>query len=141
MSGTGKFVVSFEADPPPVYFSPEMEALEDRVRGILEAWVHADADDGLVQHGNSFILTTGFCSQGFNALIESLIAASNGAWLLVYGGCDGESSIMLELQNGHIVTQRERVPVDESNDYWAGDEFIVPSSEDDDDDDDDGIPY
>ena len=143
MSSTGKLVVSFEADPPPACYSPELQALEDKIRTVLEAYAQdtlqsasggngpadsASAPDsgmgagndrtGLIQRGNTFILTTGFGRRSFGFLIE----ASEGAWLLVYGGLDSEGSVMLELQDGRVVTRRERVPVDTLNDYGVEEE-------------------
>src|SRR6056297_1287868 len=145
MSSTGKLVVSFEADPPPVCYSPELQALEDKIRAVLEA--HAqdtsqaasggngpagtggnEAPPGLIQRGNSFILTTHFGRRSFDFLIESLIEASEGAWLLVYGGLDGEGPVMLELQDGRVVTRRERVPVDTLNDYSDAPSGVTPST-------------
>src|SRR6056297_2893611 len=153
MSSTGKLVVSFEADPPPVCYSPELQALEDKIRAVLEA--HAqdtsqaasggnwpadsasatgagtggnEAPAGLILQGNSFILTTHFGRRSFDFLIESLIEASEGAWLIVYGGLDGEGSIMLELQDGRVVTRRERVPVDTLNDYSDAPSGVTPST-------------
>jgi len=114
MSSTGKLVVSFEADPPPVCYSPKLQALEERIRVILTPYVEAF---DLAELGNTFILTSQFGSTNFETLIASLIEASTGAWLLIYGGLDGDASVMIEAQDGKIVTQRERVPVDTLNDY------------------------
>ena len=114
MSSTGKLVVSFEINPPPVCYSPELQALEERIRVILTPY--SEAID-LAEHGNTFILTSQFGSTNFETLIASLIEASTGAWLLIYGGLDGDASVMIEAQDGKIVTQRERVPVDTLNDY------------------------
>ncbi len=132
MSSTGKIVISYEADPPPIYYSPELEAIEERIQSLLGTYAAAGSGtavlqtenrpQGLLQRGNNFILTTGFGRMSFDFLIESLIEASEGAWLLVYGGLDGEGSIMLELQDGRVVTRRERVPVDTLNDYSEEDE-------------------
>ena len=138
MSSTGKLVVSFEVDPPPDYYSPKLQALEERIRAILTPY--AEAFD-LAEHGNTFILTSQFGSTNFKTLIESLIEASTGAWLLIYGGLDGDASVMIEAQDGKIVTQRERVPVDTLNDYSDEDSA---GKEDDNDramPEDDDIPF
>ena len=53
----------------------------------------------------------------FNNLLESLITASTDGWLLVYGGLDGDKSIMLEIQNEQVITERVRRLMEDFNDY------------------------
>lgn len=122
MGSTGKLVVSYEADPPVVYSDNQIET---RVRNILtplgetfDEMSNADEGSSLVQIGNTFILQIAYMGEGtFTKLLESLISASTDAWLLIYCGLDDGASIMLEIQNKKIITQRERMPVDDLNDY------------------------
>lgn len=139
MGSTGKLVVSYEAVPP-VVDSDKLLALEKRIKNILTPFAEAFDDMSnagesisLLQTGNTFILRIlDMNERTFNNLLESLITASTDGWLLVYGGLDDGASILLEVQNKEIITQRERRAVDDLNDYSDG--WIEDTSDDIDND-------
>lgn len=138
MSSTGKLVVSFEIDPPPDYYSPEIQVLENKIRTLLDPYTETiGRESELIAHGNTFILTCLFGGENFDDLVQSLIKVSKDAWILIYGGLDGEASVMIEAQDGRVVTRRERVPKDTLIDYSvggkSGDDPVPPGYE--------GIPY
>ena len=124
MSSTGKLVVSYEADPPSLTYNEKFEDLEQRIRDILTPFSEAfdemseDKSKCLINKGNTFIFSIlNMTARTFNNLLESLITASTDGWLLVYGGLDGDKSIMLEIQNEQVITERVRRLIEDLNDY------------------------
>ena len=124
MGSTGKLVVSYEVDPPSMTYNDELENLEQRIRDILTPFSEAfeemseDRSKCLIHKGNTFIFRIlNMTAITFNNLLESLRDASTGGWLLVYGGLDGDKSIMLEIQNEQVITERVRRLMDDLNDF------------------------
>ena len=124
MGSTGKLVVSYEVDPPSMTYNDELENLEQRIKDILTPFSEAfdemseDRSQCLIQTANTFILRIlNMSERTFNDLLESLRDASTDGWLLVYGGLDGDKSIMLEIQNEQVITERVRRLMDDLNDF------------------------
>src|SRR6056297_1239032 len=124
MSRTGKLVVSYEVDPPSMTYNDELENLEQRIRDIITPFSEAfdemseDRSKCLIQTANTFIFRIlNMTAKTFNNLLESLRDASTDGWLLVYGGLDGDKSIMLEIQNEQVITERVRRLMDDLNDF------------------------
>ena len=124
MGSTGKLVVSYEVDPPSMTYNDELENLEQRIKDILTPFSEAfdemseDRSKCLIHKGNTFIFSIlNMTARTFNNLLESLITASTDGWLLIYGGLDGDKSIMLEIQNEQVITERVRRLIEDLNDY------------------------
>ena len=134
MGSTGKLVISYEADPHSMTYNEKLEDLEQRIRDILTPFSEAfdewsgGRSKSLIQTGNTFIFRIlNMSHTTFNNLLESLITASTDGWLLIYGGLDGDKSIMLEIQNKQIITERVRRLMEDLNDY--SEDWIEDTSE------------